>query len=75
MRLSPRITGIIQGGSDGWDVYYRANRLSDEGLDITHLTIGEHDIGTDRSILDAMHEATLAGHTGYSAFNGKIGLL
>lgn len=74
MRLSRRITGIIQGGSDGWDVYYRANRLSDEGLDITHLTIGEHDIGTDRSILDAMHEATLAGHTGYSAFNGKIGL-
>ena len=34
MRLSRRITGIIQGGSDGWDVYYRANRLSDEGLDI-----------------------------------------
>jgi arginine:pyruvate transaminase len=70
MRLAQRITGITGGGSDGWDVYYKANAMEAAGHDITHLTIGEHDIGTDRSILDAMHAATLAGVTGYSAFDG-----
>jgi arginine:pyruvate transaminase len=74
MRLAERITGITAGGSDGWDVYYKANAMETAGYDITHLTIGEHDIGTDRSILDAMHDATLAGITGYSAFNGIKGL-
>ncbi|WP_306152585.1 pyridoxal phosphate-dependent aminotransferase [Roseovarius sp. MMSF_3281] len=70
MRLAKRITGITAGGSDGWDVYYKANAMDAAGHDITHLTIGEHDIGTDRSILDAMHASTLAGVTGYSAFDG-----
>jgi len=74
MRLAGRITGLTGGGSDGWDVYYKANAMDATGHDITHLTIGEHDIGTDRSILDAMHDATLAGITGYSAFNGIGGL-
>ncbi|MEM7596704.1 MAG: aminotransferase class I/II-fold pyridoxal phosphate-dependent enzyme [Pseudomonadota bacterium] len=74
MKMSRRITGLTGGGSDGWDVYYKANAMTEAGLDITHLTIGEHDIGTDRSILDAMHAATLAGHTGYPALNGSKNL-
>ncbi len=74
MKLARRITGLTGGGSDGWDVYYRANDLAAQGVDITHLTIGEHDIGTDRAILDAMHAATLAGHVGYSMFNGNLNL-
>ncbi len=74
MALSRRITGLTGGGSDGWDVYYKAKEMSAAGVDVIHLTIGEHDIGTDRSILDAMHEATLAGHTGYSMFNGNQNL-
>ncbi|MEL7279025.1 MAG: aminotransferase class I/II-fold pyridoxal phosphate-dependent enzyme [Pseudomonadota bacterium] len=74
MNLSRRITGLTGGGSDGWDVYYKANAMTEAGHDVTHLTIGEHDIGTDRSILDAMHAATLAGHTGYPALNGRKNL-
>lgn len=74
MQLSRRITGLTGGGSDGWDVYYRANRMAADGAPVVHLTIGEHDIGTDRSILDAMHAATLAGHTGYSMFHGNANL-
>lgn len=74
MKLSDRITGLTGGGSDGWDVYYRAKEMSAQGIDVTHLTIGEHDIRTDRAILDAMHEATLAGHTGYSNFSGNTNL-
>ncbi|EDM71334.1 aspartate aminotransferase [Roseobacter sp. AzwK-3b] len=74
MKLARRITGLTGGGSDGWDVYYRAQDMLAAGHDITQLTIGEHDIGTDRAILDAMHDATLAGHTGYSMFNGNLNL-
>lgn len=74
MRLSHRITGLTGGGSDGWDVFYRARRMKAEGADVTELTIGEHDVRTDRSILDAMHAAAVAGHTGYSMFNGNLSL-
>lgn len=74
MQLSKRITGLTGGGSDGWDVYYRANQMTADGVDVIHLTQGEHDIGTDRSILDAMYQAALDGHTGYSMFNGNTNL-
>jgi len=74
MELSHRITGLTGGGSDGWDVYYRANDMTAAGEPVVHLTIGEHDIGTDRAILDAMHAATLEGHTGYSMFHGNTNL-
>ena len=70
MWMSNRITGLTGGGSDGWDVFYRARQMKADGIDVTELTIGEHDVKTDRSILDAMYQATLDGHTGYSLFDG-----
>ncbi len=74
MALSKRITGLTGGGSDGWDVYYRAKDMQAQGVDIAMLTIGEHDIGTDISILDAMYGAAKAGHVGYSMFTGNTNL-
>ncbi|MEM9130357.1 MAG: aminotransferase class I/II-fold pyridoxal phosphate-dependent enzyme [Pseudomonadota bacterium] len=74
MALSKRITGLIGGGSDGWDVYYKAKDMQAAGVDIAMLTIGEHDIGTDQSIIDAMHAAATEGHVGYSMFNGNRNL-
>ncbi|MGK7652604.1 pyridoxal phosphate-dependent aminotransferase [Roseovarius sp. B08] len=74
MALSKRITGLTGGGSDGWDVYYKAKEMMDAGEDVAMLTIGEHDVGTDSSILDAMDAATRAGHVGYSMFNGNLNL-
>ncbi|KZY33291.1 aspartate aminotransferase [Roseovarius sp. HI0049] len=74
MQLSRRITGLTAGGSDGWDVYYRANDMLKAGEPVIQLTIGEHDIGTDRKIIDAMHAAAVAGHVGYSMFNGNLNL-
>jgi arginine:pyruvate transaminase len=70
MQLSQRITGLTGGGSDGWDVFYRARRMIADGVDVTELTIGEHDIRTDPRILEAMHAAALAGQTGYAAVPG-----
>lgn len=69
-QLSSRITQITGGGSDGWDVFYRARRMIAEGIPVTELTIGEHDIRTDPAILDAMHAAATGGHTGYASVPG-----
>jgi arginine:pyruvate transaminase len=69
-QLSTRITTLNQGGSDGWEVFYRARAMVSSGVPVTELTIGEHDIGTDGSILQAIHAAALSGHTGYAMVPG-----
>ncbi|ETX30702.1 pyridoxal phosphate-dependent aminotransferase [Roseivivax isoporae] len=68
--LSPRLTGLNGGGSDGWEVFYRARALVARGVEVTELTIGEHDERTDPAILDAMHAAARDGHTGYATVPG-----
>ncbi len=68
--LSSRITSINGGGSDGWDVFNRARAMIAAGEPVIELTIGEHDIRTDPAILDAMHAAARAGHTGYAMVPG-----
>ncbi len=70
MELSKRITGLTGGGSDGWDVFYKARRMVDDGLPVVELTIGEHDIRTDPVILEAMDRAAKGGHTGYAMIPG-----
>jgi arginine:pyruvate transaminase len=70
MELSKRITGLLGGGDDGWGVFLRARKMVAEGIPVTELTIGEHDIGTDTLILDEMHRAARAGHTGYADVPG-----
>lgn len=70
MHLSQRITNITGGGSDGWDLFNRARAMIANGTSVTELTIGEHDIPTHPSILEAMHKAALGGHTGYAAVPG-----
>ncbi len=70
MKLSQRITGITGGGSDGWDVFYKARRMIAEGENVIELTIGEHDIRTDPVILGAMDQSARGGHTGYAMVPG-----
>ncbi|MFV2002556.1 MAG: pyridoxal phosphate-dependent aminotransferase [Paracoccaceae bacterium] len=70
MKLSTRICGLTGGGSDGWDVFYRARTMMAAGLPVTELTIGEHDTGTSPEILQAMHDAATSGHTGYAMVPG-----
>lgn len=69
-QASQRIQRITGGGSDGWDLFYRAKDLVRRGVPVTDLTIGEHDVRTDPAILDAMHAAARGGHTGYAAIPG-----
>ncbi len=70
MKLSQRITHLTEGGSDGWDVFYRARQMISDGYAVTELTIGEHDIRTDASILEAMDQSARQGHTGYAMVPG-----
>jgi len=70
MELSHIITNLTGGGSDGWDVFYRARAMTAAGEPVTELTIGEHDIRTHPSILEAMHASARAGHTGYAMVPG-----
>lgn len=70
MQISNRLKNINGGGSDGWDLFYKARRMVADGVDIIQLNIGEHDIKTDTTILEAMHKAAVDGHTGYPAVPG-----
>ncbi|OWU73156.1 pyridoxal phosphate-dependent aminotransferase [Phaeobacter sp. 22II1-1F12B] len=74
MKLSHRITHINEGGSDGWEVFDRAKRMIADGIAVTQLTIGEHDIRTDPTILAAMNASATGGHTGYASVPGIPGL-
>jgi arginine:pyruvate transaminase len=67
---SRRIRALLGGEEDGWAVFLKARRMMAEGIPVLELTIGEHDIGTDAAILDEMHRAARAGHTGYAAVPG-----
>ncbi|WP_170570498.1 pyridoxal phosphate-dependent aminotransferase [Ruegeria atlantica] len=70
MKLSHCITHLTGGGSDGWDVFYRARQMISDGYAVIELTIGEHDIRTDPSILEAMDLSARQGHTGYAMVPG-----
>lgn len=74
MEPSTRIAGLLGGGDDGWSVFNRARAMIAAGTPVTELTIGEHDIRTAAPILQEMHRATLAGHTGYAAIPGTKAL-
>lgn len=74
MKASTRISTLTGDGSDGWDVFYRARAMIAAGTPVTELTIGEHDIRTHPSILDAMHRSATGGHTGYAMVPGIASL-
>lgn len=74
MKVSNRIEGLTSDGSGGWGLFFRARAMIAQGIPVTELTIGEHDIRTHPDILDAMHRAARGGHTGYAAISGTIAL-
>lgn len=71
MQQSQRIS-TLNGDSvdDGWGLFNLARKRIAQGAQIIELTQGEHDIGTDTRILEAMHAAAMRGVTGYSPVPG-----
>lgn len=74
MQPSTRISNLTGGDADGWAVFYRARDMVAAGIDVTELTIGEHDIRTHDTILDAMHDSAKSGYTGYAVVPGERAL-
>lgn len=70
MRASRRIAGIVGDGDDGWSVYYRAKALTAAGERVINLTVGDHDVKTAPSVIDAMMESARKGNLGYSPVMG-----
>jgi arginine:pyruvate transaminase len=71
---SDRIRTLLGGEADAWEVFYKARAMKAAGQPVLELTIGEHDTRTDPAILDAMHAAARAGHTGYAVVPGIAAL-
>lgn len=70
MQASKRISTLLSGGSDGWEVFNKARGMIAAGTSVTELTIGEHDIRTAAPILQDMHRAAMGGRTGYASIPG-----
>lgn len=68
--LSERVRRIVSNGDDGWGLYYRAREMRAAGIPVSMLSIGDHDIKTDPSILQTMFKSAEQGHLGYTAVSG-----
>ena len=74
LALSRRIDAIRDTGPDGWDIHYKSRAMAEAGEAVLRLTVGEHDIRTDPSILAAMAASAAAGNTGYTLGPGTRAL-
>ena len=74
MELSRRIRSVVGDADDGWSIHYRGRALKAAGTPVIMLSVGDHDIKTDPSILGAMKASMDAGNLGYSAVMGSDAL-
>ncbi|SPF80164.1 pyridoxal phosphate-dependent aminotransferase [Pseudoprimorskyibacter insulae] len=72
--VSRRLVSLSPQGQDGWEIYREARERNLKGEGIIELTIGEPDVKTDPSILDAMHASARGGQTGYPVVPGTDAL-
>ncbi len=73
-RISSLLSSINDTSDDGWGIFYKALEMKDQGIEIADLTIGEHDVKTRPSVLDAMTDSAKGGHTGYAVGPGTLAL-
>lgn len=72
--LSHRIRNIVSGGSDGWELHYRASAMRAAGEPVIMLSVGDHDIKTDEKVLAAMQASADKGNLGYTPVPGSRAL-
>ena len=73
MRLSNRITSVVEGGSDGWEVHYAARARAARGEQVTLLTVGDHDFTTPQPIVNALQGVCAGGQLRLSAGGRRAG--
>ena len=69
--ITKRLAGL---GGAKWGVYQKAKDLVAEGHDIIEMTIGEPDVPTPNTLIDATVDALHQGRTTYSNGRGEAGL-
>ena len=69
--ITNRLAGL---GGAKWEVYLKAKELVAQGRDIIQMTIGEPDVPTPASLVDAAADAMRRGRTTYSSGRGEAGL-
>ncbi|WP_299849832.1 pyridoxal phosphate-dependent aminotransferase [uncultured Roseovarius sp.] len=69
--ITKRLAGL---GGAKWEVYQKAKDLVAEGHDIIEMTIGEPDVPTPNTLIDATVDALHQGRTTYSNGRGEAGL-
>ncbi len=69
--ITDRLAGL---GGAKWVVYQRAKDLVRNGRDVIELTIGEPDVPTSDTLIEAACHAMRHGRTAYSDGRGEIGL-
>lgn len=74
MKYAPILDRLATLGSAKWEVYYAALDLAAQGRDVIDLTIGNPDVATPATLVDAAVAAMRAGRTQYSSGRGEPGL-
>lgn len=69
--ITKRLAGL---GGAKWEVYLKAKELAAQGRDIIEMTIGEPDVATPGTLIDATIDALHRGRTTYSSGRGEAGL-
>ncbi|SLN50385.1 Arginine--pyruvate transaminase AruH [Roseovarius litorisediminis] len=69
--ITKRLAGL---GGAKWEVYLKAKDLVAQGRDIIEMTIGEPDVPTPDTLIDAATDAMHRGRTTYSSGRGEAGL-
>jgi arginine:pyruvate transaminase len=67
---SSRISAILPGGKDGWEVHVEAWDRKVAGQDILLLSVGDHDFETPGETVEACVAAVRAGHHHYTQLPG-----
>jgi arginine:pyruvate transaminase len=74
MQYSPLVNRISGEGAAAWDIHYAALAARSRGEDVILLSIGDPDLATPESIVDAAVRALRAGDTHYTDIAGRPAL-
>lgn len=74
MKISNRIRSIPEVGNNAWAIFEKAQKLREQGIDVTMLSIGDHETITPEPIIAHMAEAARRGNTGYASIPGMAPL-
>jgi arginine:pyruvate transaminase len=74
MRYAPFVNQIAVESNEAWKLHGIAAREAKRNPKVILLTIGDPDMNTPQSVVDALQQSLQAGRTHYTAVNGELHL-